>query len=63
MPEHETMIRELLPESEKINISGGTAYAIGTYFSHSYAEMMCRQYRQIKLFTIVLAPEDEAVFV
>lgn len=58
-PEHEEMIMELMPESVKISISGGVAYSIGSYYSNIYAEMICRQYRQINLFTIVHAPEDD----
>lgn len=58
-PEHEEVIRDLLPEAKKINVSGGIAYSIGSYYSHTYAEMICRQYQQIKLFTIVRVPTEE----
>ncbi len=59
-PEHESLIRELMPEAMKINISGGIAYSVGAYYSQIYAEMICRQFRQAKMFTIVHSPgEDE----
>ena len=57
-PEHEARIKELLPESTKIQTAGGIAYSIGSFYSLKYAEMICRQFRKYNLFTIVHSPED-----
>ncbi len=57
-PDHEELIKQLLPESEKMKISGGEAYLIGTYYSITYAEMICKQYQKYNIFTIVLTPEE-----
>ncbi len=61
-PEHEGLIQELMPEALKVNISGGIAYSVGAYYSNIYAEMICKQFRQAKMFTIVHSPEDEEEF-
>lgn len=56
-------IRELLPDANLLNISGGLAYSIGSYHSTKYAEMICKEYQQIKLFTFVYEstkPETES---
>jgi hypothetical protein len=55
---HEAKILELLPDSVKIQTAGGIAYSIGTFYSHKYAEMICRQFRKNNLFTIVYSPEE-----
>ena len=57
-PEHENKINELIPDATQIKTSGGVAYSIGLYFSHKYAEMICRQFRKYKLFTIVYSLEE-----
>ncbi len=54
--EHESAVKELIPNAERIKTSGGVAYAIGDYYSHKYAEMICDEYRDLKLFTIVHTP-------
>jgi hypothetical protein len=55
-PNQENTIKSLMPHAEKIRTSGGEAFAVGTYYSHKYAEMMCEQYRELKFFTIVNTP-------
>lgn len=50
---HDNLIKDLVPNAKKTNISGGVAYSIGEYYSLRYAEMITRQYREINLFTIV----------
>lgn len=57
-PGQEDKIMELLPDSVKVQTAGGTAYSIGTFYSHKYAEMICRQFRKNNLFTIVYSPEE-----
>ena len=57
-PEHETKIKELMPNSIKINTAGGIAYSIGTFYSSAYANMICQQFRKHKLFTIVHNNEE-----
>lgn len=51
--EQEEIIKELQPESQRIQTAGGVAYSIGTYYSTKYAEMICKQNREHNLFTIV----------
>ncbi len=57
-PSHENIVNDLLPDAQKINVAGGIAYQIGSYYSSLYADMICRQYQEIKLFTIVHTPND-----
>ncbi|MBM2814013.1 MAG: hypothetical protein HW421_775 [Ignavibacteria bacterium] len=57
--EQEELISDMLPEATMIQISGGNAFRIGSYYSHKYAEMICNQYRDMKLFTIVFNPPEE----
>lgn len=56
--EHEPIIEELFPDIKKIKISGGFAYPIGSYFSQEFANMICNEYRNMELFTIVFTPND-----
>jgi hypothetical protein len=58
-PEHYDAIQELLPHAKKINTAGGIAYSVGKYYSDSYAEMICKEYRDINFFTIVYSPREE----
>lgn len=60
-PEHENRIVELLPDSVRIETAGGVAYSMGTFFSIKYADMICKQFRQQKLFTIVYSLDDSTV--
>lgn len=57
----EYFINNTLPHAEKINNSGGIAYSIGKYYSKSFAEIVCKEYREnLKMFTIVHLPEKES---
>ena len=57
---HEELIKELIPNAEKISTSGGSAYSIGSYYSPNFAEMMCVKYREVNLFTIVYPPPENS---
>ncbi len=57
-PEHETIIRHTFPEAQRLQISGGVAYSIGSYYSYKYADMICKERRKINMFTIVHAPDE-----
>ena len=62
-PEHETIIKEAFPEASRLQISGGVAYSIGSYYSQKYADMICKERRKINMFTIVHSPEEnEEIF-
>ncbi len=50
---HDALIKELVPDAKKFHASGGTAFSIGSFYSRKYAEMICNQFREINLFTIV----------
>jgi energy-coupling factor transporter transmembrane protein EcfT len=50
---HELIVHELFPNTERFMTAGGYAYAIGSYYSPKFAEMMCEKYRNMNLFTIV----------
>ena len=54
---HIEIIQELIPNSEKLNIAGGTAFLLGSYYSPRFAEMMCNKYRLLNLFAIVYSPD------
>lgn len=45
-------IATLLPEAEKIEIAGGSGYAVGSYYSRDFAHIICDQYRALGFFTI-----------
>lgn len=62
-PEHEEVVKEILPDALKINIAGGIAYSIGSFYSKTYADMICRQYQEIKLFTIVRMPSEDELLI
>ncbi len=51
--EHHEVVETIIPNTIRVNTSGGVAYSIGSYYSKKYAEMVCEQYRKINLFTIV----------
>lgn len=55
----EETIKQLLPDSVKVQAAGGVAYSIGSFYSYSYADMICKQFRKKKLFTIVHSFEEE----
>ena len=54
--EQEVTIKNLLPDTQKVSTSGGTAYSMGEFYSQKYADMICNQYRQLELFTIIQDP-------
>ncbi|MDH3718699.1 MAG: hypothetical protein OES79_11320, partial [Planctomycetota bacterium] len=47
-------IATLLPAAEKIEIAGGSGYAVGSYYSRNFAQIICDQYRALGFFTIDL---------
>lgn len=51
--DHYEVVESVIPNTVKVETAGGIAYSIGTYYTESYAEMMCEEYRNINLFTIV----------
>lgn len=61
-PEHELIINETFPDAAKLEISGGIAYSIGSYYSYKYADMICRERRKINMFTIVHSTDLENLF-
>ncbi len=56
--EQEETIKDLIPDSQRIQTAGGIAYSIGTYYSQKYADMICRQFRKNNLFTIVYKVDE-----
>jgi hypothetical protein len=57
-PEQETTIKTLVPNASRLNVAGGVAYTIGSFYSQKYAEMICNEFRHINFFTIVQIPEN-----
>lgn len=58
--EHHDSVKAIMPDAKKFNVAGGVAYSVGKFYSVKYAEMICNQYRQERLFTIVHNPVFEA---
>lgn len=54
--DHHDSVMNLMPDASKYEIAGGVAYSVGKFYSMKYAEMICDQYRQERLFTIVHNP-------
>ncbi len=54
--DHHEFIKSLAPDAQQYDISGGVAYSMGSFYSQKYAEMICTQYREVNLFTIVHNP-------
>jgi hypothetical protein len=50
-------IKGLIPNAKQYDIAGGIAYSVGEFYSSKYAEMICNQFREEKLFTIVHTPD------
>jgi hypothetical protein len=46
-------IKGLIPNAKRFDVAGGIAYSVGQFYSMRYAEMICKQFREEKLFTIV----------
>lgn len=59
-PEHHEAIKALMPAAERHDVAGGTAYSAGEFYSLKYAEMICDQYREERLFTIVHKPSESS---
>ena len=53
-------IATLLPNAEKIEIAGGSGYAVGSYYSRDFAHIICDQYRELGFFTIDLDERIDA---
>ena len=45
----------LLPGAELKEVRGGKVISVGTFFSHDYAEAICRKYIALGLFTAQVA--------
>ncbi len=58
--DHHRSVIALNPDAKEYQVSGGTAYSVGSFYSKKYADMICDQYREEKLFTIVQNPESTA---
>lgn len=52
-------LKEIAPNLEETNSSGGTAYVIGSYYSRTFAEAICAGYRKADLFAVVCSAEEE----
>lgn len=48
----DSAIAALLPDIEKTEVAGGSAYMVGQFFSQGYADVICKQYRALGFFTI-----------
>jgi hypothetical protein len=59
--EQDAAIAALLPNVEKVEVAGGIGYAVGSYYSHDYAAVICDQYRALGFFTIELMQPRPAV--
>ncbi len=49
----EERVRELIPDSQELRTFGGRVFAIGTFYSKAFAEMLCQRFRKFNFFTIV----------
>lgn len=52
-PAHKEAVLKINPEAEEVAVAGGVAYIFGTYYSKSFADMMCETYRNLNFFTII----------
>jgi hypothetical protein len=53
-PSQTVAIDEQLPNLKKTRVAGGVGYIVNSYFSKNYAELICRQYRDLGFFTVTL---------
>jgi hypothetical protein len=53
-PEQVAAIDGQLPNLRKMQIAGGVGYLVNSYFSRNYAELICRQYRDLGFFTVTV---------
>ncbi len=54
----EELIKELIPDSKELRTFGGRVFSIGTFYSKSFAEIVCQRFRKFNLFTIVYNLEN-----
>lgn len=47
------MLEHLLPTFTKVTDKGGVSYRVGEYYSRAFAQMMCRKYRSMNIFTAI----------
>lgn len=52
--EQDEAIRLMLAGVEPHTYAGGRGYTVGQYFSRSYAEIICHEYRMLGFFTVVM---------
>lgn len=52
--QQDEVIRLMLENVEAHTYAGGKGYTIGSYFSRSYAEIICSEYRSLGFFTVVM---------
>ena len=60
MESHPEAIKLLLANVEPQSYAGGKGYTAGRYFSRSYAEIICSEYRALGFFTVFLDPDQLA---
>ncbi|MDM7860742.1 hypothetical protein QTP81_09045 [Alteromonas sp. ASW11-36] len=51
--DQEDMLEHLLPTFTKVTDKGGVSYRIGEYYSLEFAQMMCKKYRSMNIFTAI----------
>jgi len=56
--QHHDFVKQMMPAASMYNVSGGIAYSMGQFYSQKYAEMICNQFREVNLFTIVHFPSN-----
>ena len=55
----DTAIATLLPQARKTEVAGGIGYLVGTYYTRTYAEVICDQYRSLGYFTVDMTGSQE----
>jgi hypothetical protein len=53
-PEQIVAINGQLASLKKTRIAGGVGYIVNSFFSRNYAELVCRQYRDLGFFTVTV---------
>ena len=56
-------IRLMLANVESHTYAGGKGYTIGSYFSRSFAEIICAEYRALGFFTVVIDEDQLAAHI
>ncbi len=56
--DQDSAIAALLPDVEKTEVAGGSAYMVGSFYSQDYANVICNQYRALGFFTIDIVHES-----